>query len=195
MLGLFDSGSGGLNTVRYIKKVAPRVDLVYVIDRENAPYGIKTEQEILDITKENIDRLISMRAERVLIACCTASTVWPHLGEAYRRVSIPIIDAVAKEAECLTSSGRIGVIATPLTVTTHAFQKALPHACVTELPLGELVPLIDGGLSDSTATSSDEEMLKEMLKYLEENSNTTPEKILEKLGIMLTSDIQNELNE
>ena len=47
MLGLFDSGSGGLNTVRYVKELSDDVDLVYLIDRENAPYGIKTEKELI----------------------------------------------------------------------------------------------------------------------------------------------------
>ena len=47
MLGLFDSGSGGLNTVRYIKESSPSVDLVYKIDRENAPYGTKKKNQLI----------------------------------------------------------------------------------------------------------------------------------------------------
>lgn len=166
MLGLFDSGSGGLNTVRYIKKSAPDVDLVYLIDRENAPYGIKTEKQIKGITERNIENLLAMRAERILIACCTASTVWPLLDKEHRRVSIPIIDAVAKKARKATRTGRVGVIATPLTVASHAFRTALPGLTVIEHPLGELVPIIDGGLSDTTAVPSDVEMLEDMLTPL-----------------------------
>ena len=99
MLGLFDSGSGGLNTVRYVKELSDDVDLVYLIDRENAPYGIKTEKELISITKANIDRLTDMGARRVLIACCTASTVYQELGEKYKKMALPIIDAVAKRAK------------------------------------------------------------------------------------------------
>lgn len=163
MLGLFDSGSGGLNTARYIKETAPDVDLVYIIDRENAPYGIKTRSEIEEITKANIERLLAMRAERILIACCTASTVYGSLPEEHRRVAIPIIDAVAKRAKRATDTGHISVIATPLTVASHAFAAALSGIRVTEHPLGELVPMIDGGLTDSTVTPREEEMLKDML--------------------------------
>ena len=67
MLGLFDSGSGGLNTIRYIKKYFPSVDLVYKIDRENSPYGTKTQEKIIQITKNNIDDLMSRGAEKILI--------------------------------------------------------------------------------------------------------------------------------
>ena len=81
MVGLFDSGSGGLNTIRYIKEHAPDVDLVYLIDRKRAPYGIKTQEELTAITNENINTLCDMGAERVLIACCTASTVHPLIKE------------------------------------------------------------------------------------------------------------------
>ena len=91
MVGLFDSGSGGLNTVRYIKENAPDVDLVYLIDRARAPYGIKTEKELVGITSENIERLLDMGATRVLIACCTASTVHPQLSHGLKIISIPIV--------------------------------------------------------------------------------------------------------
>ena len=63
MLGLFDSGSGGLNTARYVKEISDDVDLVYLIDRENAPYGIKTEKELISITKTNIDTSYGVRQQ------------------------------------------------------------------------------------------------------------------------------------
>ena len=162
MVGLFDSGRGGLNTVRHVR-AAGDVDLVYLIDRENSPYGIKTEKEIIDITKRNIERLSDMGAERVLIACCTASTVYDKLGGEYKEKAIPIIDAVAKAAKNSTRSGRIGVIATKRTVDSHAFRRVLSGYRTYEVATGELVGLIDGGLSDMTVTTADEARLEEML--------------------------------
>ena len=164
MLGLFDSGSGGLNTVRYVKSMADDVDLVYLIDRENAPYGIKTEKELIGITKANIDRLTDMGAERVLIACCTASTVYRELGDKYREIALPIIDAVAKRAKKATRIGRIGVIATSRTVNSHAFKTALSGCSVTELATPELVRLIDNGLSDEYIDTEGERMLEDMIR-------------------------------
>lgn len=161
VVGLFDSGRGGLNTVRYLREAD--VDLVYLIDRENAPYGIKTKKEIIRIAKRNIDRLLDMGARRVLIACCTASTVWRSLGKEYRERSIPIIEAVSNAAKNSTRSGRIGVIATKRTVDSHAFGAALKGCKTYELATGELVGMIDGGLSDETVTEDDEARLERML--------------------------------
>ena len=163
MVGLFDSGSGGLNTVRYLQ-AAGDVDLVYLIDRENAPYGIKTKKELIGIAERNIARLLDMGAECVLIACCTASTVYRSLGKEYREKAIPIIEAVANAAKNSTRSHRIGVIATKRTADSHAFMRALAGCKTYELALGELVGMIDSGLSDETVREDDEKRLEEMLK-------------------------------
>ena len=164
MVGLFDSGSGGLNTVRYIKANAPDVDLVYLIDRARAPYGIKTEKELVKITSDNIKRLSDMGARRVLIACCTASTVHSLLPEEYKSISIPIIKEVANRAKNATRTGAIGVIATRHTVSSHAFKGELNGYRVSELALTELVGLIDSGLSDESVTKDDEARLSAMLE-------------------------------
>ena len=149
--------------MKYLKDAGEDRDLLYLIDRENAPYGIKTEKEILKITENNVKALTGMGAQAVLIACCTASTVHHLLPDEERRVSIPIIQAVANEARSVTRRGRVGVIATDRTVSSGAFTKALPGLSVTELALGELVRRIDGGLSDVTATDEDISAIENML--------------------------------
>ena len=163
MVGLFDSGSGGLNTVGYLKDTSDDVDLVYLIDRENAPYGTKTKKELIKITERNINSLLDMGAERVLIACCTASTVYKSLNKKYRKQAIPIIKAIAKEAKNSTRSGRVGIIATKRTVDSHAFARALDGCQAYELALSDLVGMIDGGLTDKTVTTEDKRRLEEML--------------------------------
>ena len=164
---------GGLNTVRYLKTSGDDRDLIYLIDRNNAPYGIKSEKELIEITKNNIKTLTGMGAERVLIACCTASTVHSLLPREEKEASIPIIDEVAKETKRHSKSGRIGVIATEHTVASHAFKTALDGCFVKELALTQLVCLIDGGLCDDTATESDAKMLEDMLlPILSENIDT-----------------------
>ena len=149
--------------MKYLKDAGEDRDLLYLIDGENAPYGIKTEKEILKITEKNVKALTGMGAQAVLIACCTASTVHHLLPDEERRVSIPIIQAVANEARSVTRRGRVGVIATDRTVSSGAFTKALPGLSVTELALGELVRRIDGGLSDVTATDEDISAIENML--------------------------------
>lgn len=173
MVGLFDSGSGGLNTARYVKELSDEVDLVYLIDRDRAPYGIKTEKELIKITEDNIERLTDMGAESVLIACCTASTVYHLLNDRCKALSIPIIEAVAKEAKNATRLGRIGVIATNRTVDSHAFKNALSCCEVTELATPKLVTLIDNGLSDRNIDRETERDVEDMIRpVLEANADT-----------------------
>ena len=173
MLGLFDSGSGGLNTVRYIREHAPEVDLVYLIDRERAPYGTKSEGELVEIADENIKRLVDMGAERVLIACCTASTVHRLLPDETARISLPIISAVADEARRATRSRRIGVIATEHTVKSHALRDVLADCEVYEHAAQWLVEAIDQGLSDKNADVKDVSKIEDTLKGVLNNRPDT----------------------
>ena len=164
MLGLFDSGRGGINTVAYLKETGDDSDLVYLIDINHAPYGVKTEKEIIEITENNIKTLTGMGADKVLIACCTASTVYPSLSDECRAAAIPIISAVADEAKRLTRSGRVGVIATERTVTSGAFGRALSGFTLTEVAASELVSLIDSGLSDEAMTKSGRRVIEDILR-------------------------------
>ena len=173
MLGLFDSGSGGLNTVRYIKSHLPSIDLVYKIDRKNSPYGTKREQEIAKITRENIDELIDRGAERVLIACCTASSVHRLLDEEHKRLSVPIIDCIADAARSESENGRIAVVATERTVLSNAFTNALGGLEVISIAAQELVERIDLGLNDSTVTDEDENYIKRIISPLNGNNIDT----------------------
>ncbi len=163
LLGLFDSGTGGLNTARYIKKHYPKADLVYIIDRENAPYGTKTEGELIKIAENNIRQLSDMGAEGILIACCTASTVYDRFADEYKRYTVPIIKPTADRARSSTRNGKIAVIATERTVCSGAFESELSDCDVYSFKVQELVRLIDSGLSDSTVTEESVGKLTELL--------------------------------
>ena len=173
MLGLFDSGSGGLNTVRCIKESSPSVDLVYTIDRENAPYGTKKKNQLIKIIERNIEELEARGASKTLIACCTASALYDNLGEWHKSVSVPIIAPVANAARAVSESGRIGVAATIGTVSSHAFAKALSDHTVFEIEAQELVGLIDGGLCDATADKTDIKMLRRIVLPLARKNTDT----------------------
>ena len=173
MLGLFDSGSGGLNTVRCLKKMAPNVDLVYKIDRENAPYGTKKKDQLIKIIEKNIEELATRGASRSLIACCTASALYEELSEWHRSVSVPIIHPVADAARSVSKNGRIGVVATLGTVRTHAFARALSDKTALEVEAQELVALIDSGLCDATADKTDINMLRRIVLPLARKNTDT----------------------
>lgn len=151
MLGIFDSGMGGKNTLGFLRKRGLSEDVMLLCDRARAPFGRRSREEIIEITEDNLSRLRSFGARRTLIACCTASSVYPYLSREARERSVPIISAVAERAR-QGARGNIAVIATQATVSSHAFGRALAPIPVTELAAGSLVDMIEGGAYDGCVT-------------------------------------------
>lgn len=75
MIGLFDSGVGGLSSLRVLRAAAPEADLVYFADEANLPYGEKTEEELISLARAAILHLLGEGAQAILAACGTASSV------------------------------------------------------------------------------------------------------------------------
>ncbi len=72
-IGVFDSGIGGLTTLEEIKKLLPKEDYIFYADSGNNPYGSKTDEELLKITKNIVEFLIEKQVKMIVIACNTAS--------------------------------------------------------------------------------------------------------------------------
>lgn len=151
MTGIFDSGLGGIRTASLLHALSPREDILLFADRRNAPYGTKSKDELEEIVNNNIQNLLRAGSDRVLIACCTAGSVYERIRPELRARSIEIITPTAKAAAD-ASKGRIAVIATEATVRSHAFSLAVrrirPDACVTEIPAQRLVSLTEAGECD-----------------------------------------------
>ncbi len=73
MLGIFDSGVGGLSVLKEIKEMAPNMDVVYFGDIANAPYGLKTQEELKYLTTQAIEILLERGAENIVSACNSVS--------------------------------------------------------------------------------------------------------------------------
>ena len=167
MIGIFDSGVGGITAVKELRKLQPTADLVFFPDRKNAPYGTKTTEELIPLVKRDIEILISHGADVVLMACCTASTVYPLLEERLKRVAVPIIKPTARAAAGITENGRVAVIATEATVRTEAFKKelsALDIQNVLEIPASNLVAAVENGERDGQLSSIGEALLDRHLE-------------------------------
>lgn len=152
MIGLFDSGLGGLATLKEIRKISKDTDIVFFMDKENAPYGTKTRGELIGLVRNDIKLLSSRGADKILIGCCTASTVYKYLSRSERKISVPIITPTAKEATRVTKNGKIGVIATRATVASGAFARAVKDVnsgfSVLEKETQDFVALVEEGVSD-----------------------------------------------
>lgn len=140
MLGIFDSGSGGLTILRALTQRLPDRDFCYLGDHARAPYGIKTSQEIFTLTINNVVRLFDRDCELVLLACNTASAValrrlqqeWLPHNYPDRRVLgllVPMVEAITDmpwDNKKAISTSRplppsVAIFATPSTVASGAY--------------------------------------------------------------------------
>ena len=161
MIGVFDSGVGGMAAYTELRRLLPTSDLVYLADRKNAPYGTKSPDELLRLVSEDVRILRTLGAKIILMACCTASTVWQRMPERDRAIAMPIIRPTAKRA-VEDSRGHVAVIATAHTAKSHAFAGEIARAAdeffkkdpprVTEIAAQPLVSLVENGERDGRIT-------------------------------------------
>lgn len=172
MIGVFDSGIGGLTALGTLRTLMPNADICFFADRRHSPYGTKSEKELLEITKNAIIRLREYGADSILMACCTASTVYPLLSEEERKICTPIIKPTAHRAAEITKNRRIGVIATERTVKSHAFKYEIesetPKAEVTEISAQRLVSLAESGECGAFASGEAINEINRLIEPLEE---------------------------
>ena len=167
MIGIFDSGAGGITVARELRRLAPLSDLCFFADRKNAPYGTKSEKELIPLVKRDAEILYDMGAERIIMACCTASTVHESLPNWLKGITVPIIEPTARAAAKATKNGRVGVIATEATVRSSAFGRALlKHDSVRdilEVPAQPLVGMVESGVADGSVSDGDKIILRDIL--------------------------------
>lgn len=166
MIGICDSGEGGRVALEELRALAPTADLCFFADRKNAPYGTKDPSELLSLLRADIRRVREAGADEVLVACCTASTVYDSLTPGEQRGVYPIIRPTARAAAAATKNGRIGVLATEATVRSHAFRRELkallPTATVTELAAQRFVGYVEQGRIDRPDVKR---TIEELLKH------------------------------
>ncbi|MFA6322156.1 MAG: glutamate racemase [Candidatus Buchananbacteria bacterium] len=163
MIGIFDSGLGGLTVLKAVAKELPGYPLLYLGDTARSPYGNRSQDLIYQFTQEAVDYLFKQGCELVIIACNTAS------AEALRRIQqewlpknypdkrvLGVIRPVAEEAIKVTRSGRISVLGTRATILSKAFEREIkalrPTAKVFGVACPLLVPLIEEGFGQRAET-------------------------------------------
>lgn len=139
MIGIFDSGVGGLTVAKEIMKELPGYDLVYFGDTARAPYGNKSKETIINYALEDADFLIKKGAKMIVIACNTASAyAFEALKEKYP--DMPIFEVITPAVEAAaeaTKNKRIGVIGTRATIKSEIYNKKLQESVPIILPLGK----------------------------------------------------------
>jgi glutamate racemase len=152
-IGVFDSGVGGLTVLREILRRSPNESTIYLGDNERAPYGTRPDEEVRAFSTEALDALADRDVKAIVVACNTSTAV--ALGDFRRRYDLPILGVVrpgAVTAALTTRNRRVGVVATPATVRSHAYFSAIkdenPAVEVYEHATPAFVPLVEAGLLD-----------------------------------------------
>jgi glutamate racemase len=163
MIGVFDSGFGGLVVLREFLRVLPEYDYLYLGDNARIPYGTRSDRVVIRFTEQAVDYLFRQGCQLIVLACHTASAralrriQQVFLPEHYpdRRVLGVLIPTV-EEAVARSPKKRIGVIATEGTVTSLSFELELkkldPDVMVMQQACPLLVPIIESGEQDWEGT-------------------------------------------
>ena len=156
MIGVFDSGFGGLVVLREFLQVLPEYDYLYLGDNARIPYGTRSDRVVIRFTEQAVDYLFRQGCRLIVLACHTASAralrriqqVWLPARYPGLRVLGVLIPTV-EEAVARTRSKRIGVIATEGTVISQSFDLELkkldPEVEVVQQACPLLVPIIESG--------------------------------------------------
>jgi glutamate racemase len=149
-IGVFDSGVGGLTVLREMLRRTPAESTIYLGDNARAPYGTRSDDEVRRFSTESIDALVERDVKAVVVACNTSTAV--AIGDLRRRYDLPILGVIrpgAVTASLTTRNRRVGVIATPATIRSHAYFAAIkdenPAVEVYEHATPAFVPMVEAG--------------------------------------------------
>ncbi len=157
LIGVFDSGIGGLTVLKSLAENFPGHDFIYLADTARLPYGTKSSQTIQSYLLKNIEFLKSHKVDFVVVACNSASTV---LIQNELQFDLPVYNVIEPGAEAALKSSslkRIGVLGTRATVMSQAYLKTIQKtddtAEVFQMAAPLLVPLVEEGWVDDPLTS------------------------------------------
>ncbi len=127
MIGIFDSGLGGLSALKEARRLMPHEDIIYFGDTGRVPYGTRSRETIIKYSLQDMNFLASHNIDAVMVACGTASSnALDTLRKAYPDIPIiGVIDAGARAAAKSTKNNIIGIAGTPSTVGSRAFETKL----------------------------------------------------------------------
>ena len=176
MIGVFDSGIGGLSTVMALRKRLPKLDILYFGDTAHMPYGEKSDREIVALATHAADLLLSFGAKRLIAACGTVSAVaLPTLRDLLGLPIDGVADAAAEEAR---GGQRIAVLGTEATVRSGGFTRLLkrlaPTAELRALACPTFVRMAENGETDAC----DPRVMRAVCVALAPLSDFSPDRVI-----------------
>ncbi len=152
-VAMFDSGVGGLTVLHECLVSLPEEDFVYLGDTAMFPYGSRDPERLRERIVSIAELLLGRGAKLLVIACNTATAIGEDVAREVGARSgvevVPVVEPQAEIAAAITDSGRVGVLATPNTVASGAYRRALEAEGrpleVTEVEAPMLAPFIQDG--------------------------------------------------
>ncbi|GGG53939.1 glutamate racemase [Croceivirga lutea] len=155
-IGIFDSGVGGTSIWKEINRLLPYESTIYLADSANAPYGLKTNKTIIELSTKNVEYLLARNCKLIVVACNTATT--NAIKELRANYNIPFIgiEPAIKPAALNTKTKKVGVLATKGTLSSGLFQNTSKIYAsgieVIEQEGNGLVELVEAGSVNSKKT-------------------------------------------
>ena len=168
-IGIFDSGVGGTSIWKEIHQLLPSEKTIYLSDSKNAPYGVKTQKEIIDLSLKNTDKLLKLDCKLIVVACNTATTNAIKVLRSSYRIPFIGIEPAIKPAALKSTNKAIGILATKGTLASELFAQTSDLYArdinIIEVEGNGLVELIETGKKESEeARILLERLLKPMLE-------------------------------
>jgi len=176
MIGIFDSGVGGLTVVKEIFKYLPEYQIIYFGDSARLPYGTRSASFVKKYSGKITDWLLHRNAKIIIVACNTASSLAADfLKNKYKGVTVfEMINPAVTKALATTKNKKIGIIGTRGTIKSNSYRQKFLEADASlqifSQPCPLLVPLVEEGMLDDKVTI---EMLRTYLQPLKEKGIDT----------------------
>jgi len=157
MIGIFDSGVGGMTVASAVETLLPDYQIIYYGDLARTPYGSKSPEAIIDYSIDNTEFLLAHGAKVIIIACNSAASVASDILR--QKFDVPIFEVITpavERAAATTVSGFIGVIGTRATIRSGIYDEKIkqhsPGSRVFSTACPLLVPMVEEGWLDTRET-------------------------------------------
>lgn len=169
-IGMFDSGVGGITVLKEVIENNQNENIIYLGDTKRFPYGNKSKESIIELTKNGIDFLLTKNVKAVIIACGTATS--QALEEIKEQYNIPIIGIINSTVQFIKKDEKlrnVGIIATAGTIRSKGWERNLEES-ITDIKIKSkacplLAPMAEEGWTDNEIAKL---TIKEYVKELKD---------------------------
>lgn len=194
MIGVFDSGLGGLTVLRELVARFPQVSFTYLADHANVPYGNRPSEEVVELTRQGVEALFERGARLVLLGCNTATAVaakrlqqnWLP-GSQWTRHNVlgivaPTVEAATQTPWAVTTpqypqkynTDLIGVFGTTRTITSNVYMEEIGKRCPKVMVVQQICANLAGAIEDEAPEAELDRLVRDGVNSLLEQTGGTP---------------------